>query len=261
MGRGRHRSRHQHRWSARSSTSAARTTTTTSTSWACPGGLATADRSARLALDPHARLAARACPGCAGTRPAARAAWRRPTACRSASSCGTSGSRRRRTSRRTGCSSRSCRLAADAFEIVGVEQGLTTFGIRSKKLMNVPKEIPMGWTLRDAGAEPAAAILISRSSAWGASSLRRLIGDGAVHHPGLVHRVRADQAAAGRFRLQLRGLARGGRRDGGRRDARRPCARASGSISPGSCNTGIGSAASCAAISAIRSSGSSRSPR
>jgi peptide/nickel transport system substrate-binding protein len=35
--------------------------------------------------------------------------------------------------------------AADAFEVIGVEQGLTTYGIRSKKLMNVPANIPNGW--------------------------------------------------------------------------------------------------------------------
>jgi peptide/nickel transport system substrate-binding protein len=35
--------------------------------------------------------------------------------------------------------------AADAYEIIGVEQALTTYGIRSKKLMNVPDKIPLGW--------------------------------------------------------------------------------------------------------------------
>ena len=42
-------------------------------------------------------------------------------------------------------------LAADAFEIVGVEQGLTTYGVRSRKLMNVPDRIPMGWSYATPG--------------------------------------------------------------------------------------------------------------
>lgn len=35
--------------------------------------------------------------------------------------------------------------AADAFEVVGVVQGLTTFGIHNKKLMNVPASMPNSW--------------------------------------------------------------------------------------------------------------------
>jgi peptide/nickel transport system substrate-binding protein len=38
-----------------------------------------------------------------------------------------------------------CALAADAFEVVGTVQGVTTFGIRSNKLMNVPASMPNGW--------------------------------------------------------------------------------------------------------------------
>ena len=39
--------------------------------------------------------------------------------------------------------------AADAFEIIGTEQGLTTFGVRSKKLMNVPASMPNSWNYPD----------------------------------------------------------------------------------------------------------------
>ena len=35
--------------------------------------------------------------------------------------------------------------AADAFEVLGTVQGVTTFGIRNLKLMNVPDKIPLGW--------------------------------------------------------------------------------------------------------------------
>ncbi len=35
--------------------------------------------------------------------------------------------------------------AADAFEVLGVEHGLTTFGIRNKRLMNVPASMPYSW--------------------------------------------------------------------------------------------------------------------
>jgi peptide/nickel transport system substrate-binding protein len=37
-------------------------------------------------------------------------------------------------------------MAADAFEVIGTEQGLTTFGIHSKKLMNVPASMPNSWS-------------------------------------------------------------------------------------------------------------------
>ena len=36
-------------------------------------------------------------------------------------------------------------LAADEFEVIGIVQGVTTFGIRNAKLMNVPAKIPLGW--------------------------------------------------------------------------------------------------------------------
>ena len=36
-------------------------------------------------------------------------------------------------------------LAADGFEVMGTVQAVTTFGIRSKKLMNVPDKIPLAW--------------------------------------------------------------------------------------------------------------------
>ncbi len=36
-------------------------------------------------------------------------------------------------------------LAADGFEVVGTVQAVTTFGVRSKKLMNVPDKIPFSW--------------------------------------------------------------------------------------------------------------------
>jgi peptide/nickel transport system substrate-binding protein len=35
--------------------------------------------------------------------------------------------------------------AADAYEIIGVEQGLTTYGVRSLRLKNVPASMPLGW--------------------------------------------------------------------------------------------------------------------
>jgi len=35
--------------------------------------------------------------------------------------------------------------AADAFEVIGTVEAVTTFGIRSKKLMNVPASMPNGW--------------------------------------------------------------------------------------------------------------------
>ncbi|MDE2574420.1 MAG: ABC transporter substrate-binding protein [Rhodospirillales bacterium] len=37
-------------------------------------------------------------------------------------------------------------MAADAFETIGTVQALTVFGIRSKRLMNVPASMPNGWT-------------------------------------------------------------------------------------------------------------------
>ncbi len=37
-------------------------------------------------------------------------------------------------------------LAADAFETIGTVQALTVFGIRSKRLANVPVSMPNGWT-------------------------------------------------------------------------------------------------------------------
>jgi peptide/nickel transport system substrate-binding protein len=36
-------------------------------------------------------------------------------------------------------------LAADGFEVVGTVQAVTTFGVRSGKLMNVPDKIPFSW--------------------------------------------------------------------------------------------------------------------
>jgi peptide/nickel transport system substrate-binding protein len=36
-------------------------------------------------------------------------------------------------------------LAADGFEVVGTVQAVTTFGVRSRKLMNVPEKIPFSW--------------------------------------------------------------------------------------------------------------------
>ena len=59
--------------------------------------------------------------------------------------------------------------------MIGMEQGLTTYGIRSKKLMNVPKEIPMGWDYATPAPTPAAAILF-RAVAMGRFIVRRLIG-------------------------------------------------------------------------------------
>ena len=35
--------------------------------------------------------------------------------------------------------------AADAFEVIGVVQGLTTFGVHNKKLMNLPASMPNSW--------------------------------------------------------------------------------------------------------------------
>lgn len=37
-------------------------------------------------------------------------------------------------------------MAADAFEVLGTERGLTTFGVRSKALTNVPASMPNSWT-------------------------------------------------------------------------------------------------------------------
>ncbi len=36
-------------------------------------------------------------------------------------------------------------LAADGFEVMGTVQAVTTFGVRSKKLINVPAKIPLSW--------------------------------------------------------------------------------------------------------------------
>jgi peptide/nickel transport system substrate-binding protein len=36
-------------------------------------------------------------------------------------------------------------LAADGFEVVGTVQAVTTFGVTSKKLTNVPDKIPFSW--------------------------------------------------------------------------------------------------------------------
>ncbi|MBV9538216.1 MAG: hypothetical protein JOY70_04700, partial [Acidisphaera sp.] len=36
-------------------------------------------------------------------------------------------------------------MAADAFEVSGTVQGVTTFGVRNVKLMNVPDSIPNAW--------------------------------------------------------------------------------------------------------------------
>ena len=36
-------------------------------------------------------------------------------------------------------------LAADGFEVIGTVQGVTTFGVRNKKLINVPAKIPNSW--------------------------------------------------------------------------------------------------------------------
>ena len=41
--------------------------------------------------------------------------------------------------------------AADAFDVVGTVQGLTTFGIRNVKLMNVPEKMPNSWNYADPG--------------------------------------------------------------------------------------------------------------
>jgi peptide/nickel transport system substrate-binding protein len=41
--------------------------------------------------------------------------------------------------------------AADAFDVIGTEQGLTTFGIHSKKLMNVPASMPNSWSYANPG--------------------------------------------------------------------------------------------------------------
>jgi peptide/nickel transport system substrate-binding protein len=41
--------------------------------------------------------------------------------------------------------------AADAYEVIGTVQGLNTFGIRSKKLMNVPASMPNSWNFADPG--------------------------------------------------------------------------------------------------------------
>ena len=42
-------------------------------------------------------------------------------------------------------------LAADSFDVIGTEQGLTTFGIHSKKLMNVPVSMPSSWNYANPG--------------------------------------------------------------------------------------------------------------
>jgi peptide/nickel transport system substrate-binding protein len=41
--------------------------------------------------------------------------------------------------------------AADAFEVIGTVQAVTTYGIRSKKLMNVPASMPNGWDYPNPG--------------------------------------------------------------------------------------------------------------
>ena len=42
-------------------------------------------------------------------------------------------------------------LAAEAFDVVGTVQGLTTFGIRNVKLMNVPERMANAWIFADPG--------------------------------------------------------------------------------------------------------------
>ncbi|HEY2132664.1 MAG TPA: ABC transporter substrate-binding protein [Acetobacteraceae bacterium] len=42
-------------------------------------------------------------------------------------------------------------LAAASFDVIGTEQGLTTFGIHSKKLMNVPNSMPSSWNYANPG--------------------------------------------------------------------------------------------------------------
>jgi peptide/nickel transport system substrate-binding protein len=41
--------------------------------------------------------------------------------------------------------------AAAAFDVIGTEQGLTTFGIHGKKLMNVPASMPNSWSYANPG--------------------------------------------------------------------------------------------------------------